>query len=76
MNVGTLLYPSTKLVAIATNCMGVANDNYRAENFRRAISQNAAELKTAFKSFYTYEATLYKPTVIKSSYAKWHYTHM
>ena len=36
---------------------------------RQAISQNA-ELKTASKGFYTYEATLSKPIVIKNSYTK------
>ena len=71
MNVGTLLYLWTKLVAIATNCMGVANDNYRAENSSSYFTKRRAQ-----EGFYTYEATLYMPTVIKSSYAKWRYTRM
>ena len=73
MNVGTLFYPSTKLVAIATAWAWLMI--ITELKIRRAISQNA-ELKTTFKGFYAYKATLYKPTVIKSSYAKWRYTRM
>ena len=43
MNASTLLYPLTKLVAIATNCMGVANDNYQAENFSSYFTKHVPQ---------------------------------
>ena len=73
MNACTLLYPLTRLVAIATNYMGMANDNYRAENSSSYLTKQGAQ-DHIYKGFCTYEAALSKSTVIKSSYTKRRYT--
>ena len=39
-----LLYLLTKLVTVATNCMGVANDNYQAENSSSYFTKRRASL--------------------------------